>query len=189
MPYVKHAASVPEEYSETTITGTLNAGREVTYLIQFFSNPLGNEGKKFIGQKSVTTDAFGNVTFSPASKVAAGQNITATATDPSGNTSEFSALKTVALSSGSALAPETTKLSGPSGVTKIPTAHFKYDSTDPVATFECSLDGAAYYECSSPENINRLSEGRHTFAVRALEEEGTADPTPAEWVWVVERNK
>ncbi|CAN5163353.1 hypothetical protein BH24ACT17_BH24ACT17_16000 [soil metagenome] len=150
-----------------------------------------NEGRKFIGSKSVTTDASGNASFAfkSASKVATGRTITATATDASGNTSEFSAPKTVALSTGSALSPETTKLSGPSSVTKNPTAHFKFTSPHPQATFECSLDGGAYYEGSSPENVNRLLDGRHTFMVRALDLEGTADPTPAEWVWAVERNK
>ena len=91
-------SSAKNSSTKTTITGTLNGGREVTYLIRFFSNPSGtDEGKKFIGQKSVTTDSFGNVTFtfSPANKVAAGQNITATATASAG-TSEFSAPKKVA---------------------------------------------------------------------------------------------
>ena len=62
--------SAKNSSTKTTITGTLNGGREVTYLIQFFSNPSGNEGKKFIGQKIVTTDGFGNVTFtfSPATR-------------------------------------------------------------------------------------------------------------------------
>jgi len=87
----------------TTIKGTLSAGhRDFDYLIQFYSNPSGtDEGKKFIGQKIVTTDGSANATFafSPASKVALGQNITSTATDPLGNTtSEFSAPKKVASS-------------------------------------------------------------------------------------------
>jgi large repetitive protein len=186
--------SAKNSSTKTTITGTLNGGREVTSLIQFFSNPSGNEGKKFIGEKSVTTDSFSNVTFtfSPASKVAAGNTITATATPvriEAGGTSEFSAPKTLALSTGSALSPDTTKVSGPSGVTKNPTAHFKFTSPDPDATFECSLDGGAYYPCSSPENINKLSEGRHTFEVRAVDEQSGVDESPAVWAWAVERNK
>ena len=168
----------------------MNGGREVTYLIQFFSNPSGNEGKRFIGQKSLTTATSGNAsfTFSPTSKVSSGQTVTATATDPAGNTSEFSAPRTVALSTGSDLSPETVRLSGPSGVTKSPTAHFRFESPDAGATFECILDGGEYYECSSPENINGLSEGRHHFEVRAVDEEGNADPRPAEWIWAVNRH-
>jgi hypothetical protein len=87
---------------KTTIVGKLNSSPQQTYTIQFFSNPSGNEGKKLIGQKSVTTDASGNrtFTFSPATAVSVGQTVTATATNTSssGDTSEFSAPKTVASS-------------------------------------------------------------------------------------------
>jgi len=184
--------SAKNSSTKTTIAGRINSTPGKTFKVQFFSSPSGtDEGKTFIGQKSVTTDGSGiaTFTFSPASKVPAGRTITATATDPAGNTSEFSAPRTVALSTGSGLSPETTKVSGPSGVTKSPAAHFRFESPDPDATFECSLDGGAYYECTSPENINRLSEGRHTFEVRAMEEEGTVDPSPAAWIWAVERNR
>jgi CSLREA domain-containing protein len=83
---------------ETTIKGRLNSAPNTTFALQFFSNPPGgNEGKKFIGQKRVTTGADGNVSFTkeinPA--VAAGRTITATATDSGGNTSEFSAPREV----------------------------------------------------------------------------------------------
>jgi CSLREA domain-containing protein len=176
----------------TTITGNLDSTAGKTFKIQFFSNPSGtNEGRTFIGQKFVTTDAkTGNVsfTFSPANKVAAGQTITATATDPEGNTSEFSVPRAVALSTGSDLSPETTKISGPSSLTRSPTAHFRFASPDLESTFECSLDGGAFYSCSSPENIARLSEGRHVFEVRAVDGQGNADPSPAIWIWAVERN-
>jgi hypothetical protein len=87
---------------ETTIKGNLNTRPNAGYLIRFFSNPSGtDEDKKFIGQKSVTTDASGNVsfTFTPSSVVKVGQTITATATNASnGNTSEFSDPRTVASS-------------------------------------------------------------------------------------------
>jgi parallel beta-helix repeat protein len=92
--------SAKSSSTTTTISATLNSTPTKTFRVQFFSNPSGNEGKKFIGQKSVTTNGSGSVsfTFSPASKVAVGQTITATATDTSNNTSEFSAPRTVASS-------------------------------------------------------------------------------------------
>jgi large repetitive protein len=96
---------------------------------------------------------------------------------------------TVALSTGKYLTPDTTIVSGPSGVTKRPSAHFEFESLDPEATFERSLDRGIYYDCSSPENINCLSEGRHAFVVRARDEEGNVDPTPASWIWAVDRNE
>jgi hypothetical protein len=65
--------------------------------VQFFANPSGgDEGKKFIGQKRVTTNTEGKVTyaFCPSQKVGVGKTVTATATGPEG-TSEFSAPRTV----------------------------------------------------------------------------------------------
>jgi hypothetical protein len=84
--------------TSTIVRGTLNSTPNNTFLIQYFSNPSGNEGKTFIGQRSVTTDGSGNVTFpfSPAQRVGVGRTVTATATGPGGNTSEFSAARQVA---------------------------------------------------------------------------------------------
>ena len=33
------------------------------------------------------------------------------------------------------------------------------------------------------------SEGRHTFEVRAVDDQGDVDPSPAVWIWAVERNE
>ena len=85
--------------SGTTIKGRLNSNPNQTFTVQFFRNPPGtNEGKTFLGQKSVSTDSTcttGTFTFIPNQAVSAGQAITATATDSEGNTSEFSAPETV----------------------------------------------------------------------------------------------
>jgi CSLREA domain-containing protein len=85
----------------STIEGTLNSRPRELYTIQFFSNPSGDEGRTFIGQKSVFTDASGNASFSfsPTTAVAVGRQITATATrQATGDTSEFSAAKQVTAS-------------------------------------------------------------------------------------------
>jgi CSLREA domain-containing protein len=82
-----------------TMEGNLNSTPEKTFVLRFFSNPPGGEeGKTFVGRKSVTTNANGNApfTFSFAKTVSAGRTVTATATGPGGNTSEFSAPRTVA---------------------------------------------------------------------------------------------
>lgn len=79
------------------IAGTLNSAASTTYRIEFFyTSPLDpsgyGEGGFFIGFTNVTTDANGNAAFnSSVPQNAFGRQITATATDPSGNTSEFSA--------------------------------------------------------------------------------------------------
>jgi hypothetical protein len=97
-PLLSSAKTIP---AKTTIKGKLNSRPNAGYLIQFFSNPSGDEGKNYIGQKSVTTDPSGNASFTitPASVVKVGQTVTATATKASnGNTSEFSDPRTVASS-------------------------------------------------------------------------------------------
>ena len=86
---------------KATIKGKLVSTPNRTFTIQLFANPKGlDEGKTFIGQKSVTTGGSGSVSFSlSTSKVAVGQTITAAATrDSTGDTSEFSLPKTVATS-------------------------------------------------------------------------------------------
>jgi len=77
----------------TTIKGKLNSTPNKTFTLQFFSDPDNpTEGEKYIGQKSVTTNANGNVsfTFNSPQAVAVLQLVTATATNPGGNTSELS---------------------------------------------------------------------------------------------------
>ncbi len=82
----------------TTILGTLNSTPDTTFCIEFFSNKVGDpsgygQGQTYLGFTNATTDVSGNASFTFTSPtVPAGQCIfTATATDPSGNTSEFSA--------------------------------------------------------------------------------------------------
>src|ERR1035437_8119003 len=82
----------------TTIGGTLNSTANTAFRVEFFSNttcdPSGHgEGQTFLGFTTVTTDGSGNGSFNSLTfPVPPGQaGITATATDPAGNTSEFSA--------------------------------------------------------------------------------------------------
>jgi hypothetical protein len=84
----------------TAVRGKLNSTPDKTFRVQLFSNPSGNEGKMLLGTQSITTDGSGKVsfTFSTKKQIELGQNITATATGPGGNTSEFSAPKQVVAS-------------------------------------------------------------------------------------------
>ena len=81
----------------TTVKGTLNSAANTEFRIEFFSNtacdPSGyGEGEKFLGSTMVTTDASGDVGYKVTfpTTVPVGHFITATATDPDDNTSEFS---------------------------------------------------------------------------------------------------
>ena len=86
----------------TKVNTTLQAAPNTSYILDFFASnaldPDGNaEGQTFLGSATVTTNAQGNGDFwSTVSGMSySGQLITATATDPSGDTSQFSNPQTV----------------------------------------------------------------------------------------------
>jgi uncharacterized repeat protein (TIGR01451 family) len=79
----------------TTIQGSLNSTPNTSFRLEFFANlacnPAGyGEGETFLGAAAVTTDGTGNVSFIESFPTQGGRVITATATDPANNTSEFS---------------------------------------------------------------------------------------------------
>jgi hypothetical protein len=79
---------------QTVITGMLSSQADTQYTLEFFAaadKDPGDfvEGRTFLGSKQITTDATGNATFSFAGPANPGPFYTATATDPSGNTSTF----------------------------------------------------------------------------------------------------
>jgi hypothetical protein len=108
---------------------------------------------------------------------------TAKATDAAGNTSPASEARTVVVD---ASAPETTIDSGPSGTVGSASASFGFSSDESGSSFECKLDGAGFAPCTSPQNYSGLSEGSHTFSVRAKDAAGNADSTPASRTWSVD---
>jgi len=81
--------------------------------------------------------------------------------------------------------PETAIDSGPSGTVSSSSADFAFSSTEPDSTFECSLDGDAFSACSSPKSYTGLSDGSHTFSVRATDAAGNTDATPDSRTWTV----
>ena len=88
--------------SDASVVGTLNSVASRTYRVELFANDSCDtsgfgEGEAFLGFVDVATNASGNGAFSfaPSTALAGGDFITATATDPDGNTSEFSPCLTV----------------------------------------------------------------------------------------------
>jgi hypothetical protein len=77
--------------------------------------------------------------------------------------------------------PETAIVSGPSGTIATDAAIFGFES-DQAGTFECRLDSdddSAWAPCASPQLSSNLDDGAHDFEVRAVNEAGEPDPTPA----------
>jgi large repetitive protein len=82
-------------------------------------------------------------------------------------------------------APETTISSGPVDPTAATDATFEFSADEGGSTFECSLDGAPYAPCTSPQTYTGLAAGSHTFEVRATDAAGNSDGTPASYTWTV----
>jgi CSLREA domain-containing protein len=106
--------------ASTQVEGSLNSIANSTYRIELFSTVLcdvsGNgPGQRFLGFADRMTDPGGNVEFvAVVPSAALGPWITATATDPAGNTSEFSACLAVP-------GPSVASIDGTSGPANVPT--------------------------------------------------------------------
>jgi hypothetical protein len=79
--------------------------------------------------------------------------------------------------------PDTRITFGPAGWTNLTNPVFAYESDDPEARFECRLDAAPFKPCGPSEEEARgsgpeetLTDGRHSFEVRAVNEAGVVDP-------------
>ena len=84
-------------FTSRAVHGVLTGAANTTYRLQFFANaacdPSGfGEGQRLVGTFTVTTNASCQASFvvTLAASAQSGQSITATATDPRGDTSEFS---------------------------------------------------------------------------------------------------
>ena len=83
-------------------------------------------------------------------------------------------------------APDTTITATPSDPSNDNTPTFDFNSPDTTATFECRIDSGAFSACTSPHTLASLSDGSHTFYVRAIDPAGNTDATPASFTWVVD---
>lgn len=97
--------SVAEPGPSTHVVGTLNSTANTGFTVDFYANSVADptgygEGERWLGAITVVTDGLGNAGFDASLSAASssGETITATATDPDGNTSEFSG-RTVILNS------------------------------------------------------------------------------------------
>jgi hypothetical protein len=83
-------------------------------------------------------------------------------------------------------APQTTIGSGPADPANSSGASFGFGSDEANSTFECQLDGGGWTACSSPASYSGLSDGTHTFEVRATDTAGNQDTTPATSTWTID---
>ena len=64
-------------------------------------------------------------------------------------------------------------------------ASFAFADGDATATLSCRLDAAAFTACKSPTSYAALSEGGHTFAVKAVDAAGN-ESTTASYGWTID---
>ncbi|MDO8505761.1 MAG: YCF48-related protein [bacterium] len=162
--------------TETTATFSFNAPGEPVDTVITFECRL--DGSAFVAcaspytltglsQGSHTfqvrgTDSAGNTDLTPAS-----YSWTITAAPPADTT-----------------APDTTITSGPALSTTATSASFSFTATE-SATFTCALDGSSFVACASPYTLTGLSQGNHTFQVRASDAAGNTDQSPASYSWSI----
>jgi len=82
-------------------------------------------------------------------------------------------------------APDTTLTATPAEFSADDAAVFEFESNDPDATFQCSIDEDSPVPCSSPYR-RTLGDGPHGIAVRAVNVSGNSDDTPAEHRWTID---
>ncbi len=129
----------------TNVSGSLNSVKNTAYTLEFFSSPTcgpsGNgEGANYLGSTVVHTDNNGNADFNVnlSITITSTDFVTATATDPAGSTSEFSACKgpqatiqgTVKTAGGQPISSVSVRLANTS------TGVVKFSTTDSLGVFQ-----------------------------------------------------
>ncbi len=82
--------------------------------------------------------------------------------------------------------PDTIVNNGPNNPTNSTTAIFRFSSTEINSSFECAVDSGTWIECTNPEQYTDITEGDHSFQVRATDAVGNLDESPASFSWQVD---
>lgn len=84
------------------------------------------------------------------------------------------------------VAPVTSITAGPTGTTAATSASLEFASSELGSSFACRLDAGGWSPCNTPDALSALSNGSHTFDVRARDAAGNVDPTPPSRTWTVD---
>lgn len=84
------------------------------------------------------------------------------------------------------VAPTTTLTKQPPAADNSTMVRFGFTSNEENVEFDCQLDGGAYTACASNDQFGPVSDGPHSFAVRAHDRAGNVDASPAIFAWSVD---
>ena len=164
----------PSSNAGPKVIGTLGAGRPS--LVEIFTNANCSGAAASSGDATQFTGAGIAVTVPSDSTTA----LSARAKNVDGDTSNCS--NSLSYTEDST-PPETTIDSGPSGPTNNPSPSFSFHSSEAGSSFACRFDSAAFAPCSGPGATHTppspLSDGSHSFEVRATDAAANTDPTAA----------
>jgi uncharacterized repeat protein (TIGR01451 family) len=163
--------SVPDtDPPETTLTGW-PGGTDATATFSFSADEAGTFTCSLNGSSAPCSSPHSYTGLADAD-----YSFTVVATDPSGNVDPSPAEHIFTVETR---APETTITSGPSGAIASTSAAFSFAADEAVHHFECSLGGAPFASCPSPQTYSGLVDGTYEFGVRAVDRALNPDATPA----------
>jgi hypothetical protein len=176
-----HTWTIDTTAPNTTITGNPGTATSSTSATFTFTSSQANSTFQCNLDGAGFSPCASPVTYSDLTQ--GNHNFQVQATDPAGNPDPTPASFSWTVDS---VLPDTTIDSGPPSLSRSRRATFTFSSDQAGATFQCSLNGGAFANCSSPRSYSKLPDGPHNFRVRARDAAGNTDPTPASYDWTVD---
>ena len=160
----------------TQISGTLNSAASASYTVDFFTNTAADasgfgEGRTYLGQSTVNTNASGAGTFNFTAAIPAGTFVTATATSATNSTSEFSSA--VQLAGGSTFIWDAGAGADTSWFNPL---NWNFDSGVPGAADTAILQTNATITLATNASVGTFQQSTGTFT-------GAATLTAVTFVW------
>lgn len=144
-------------------------------------------GTSFGSATDVLFDATGTTSWSSAFAAAnfstdGSYTVRAKALDASGNTGTVASS---AFTVDTTAPPVPTITANPSNPSNTASPSFSFTDGEGGVTFQCQLDGGGYSACTSPKSYTGVSDGSHTFSVKARDAVGN-ESAAASYTWTVD---
>jgi Bacterial Ig-like domain len=81
--------------------------------------------------------------------------------------------------------PTVTLTTAPPDPSSDPSPTFAFSASEAVRGFQCAVDSGAFADCSSPTTLSALSDGQHSFSVRATDLAGNPGSS-VPYIWTVD---